>query len=38
MLILKNVIVVQLYLVKVQEGVDIVIENDVIVVIGDVLM
>lgn len=37
MLILKNVIAVQLYSVKVQEGVDIVIENDVIVVIGDVL-
>ena len=37
MLILKNVTAVQLHPAKVQEGVDIAIENDVIVAIGDAL-
>jgi len=37
MLILKNVTAVQLYPAKVQEGVDIAIENDVIVEVGDAL-
>ena len=37
MLILKNVTAVQLHTAKVQEGVDIAIENDVIVAIGDAL-
>ena len=37
MLILKNVAAVQLHPAKVQEGVDIAIENDVIVAIGDAL-
>lgn len=37
MLILKNVTAVQLYPEKVQEGVDIAIENDVIVEVGDAL-
>lgn len=37
MLILKNVTAVQLHPAKVQEGVDIAIENDVIVAIGDTL-
>ena len=37
MLILKNVTAVQLHPAKEQEGVDIAIENDVIVAIGDAL-
>lgn len=37
MLILKNVTAVQLHPAKVQEGVDIAIENDVIVAIDDAL-
>lgn len=37
MLILKNVTAVQLHPAKVQEAVDIAIENDVIVAIGDAL-
>ena len=37
MLILKNVTAVQLHPAKVQEGVDIAIENEVIVAIGDAL-
>lgn len=37
MLILKNVTAVQLHPAKVQEGVDIAIENDVIIAIGDAL-
>ena len=36
-MILKNVTAVQLHPAKVQEGVDIAIENDVIVAIGDAL-
>lgn len=37
MLILKNVTAVQLHPAKVQEGVDIAIENDVIIAIGNAL-